>query len=330
MYLCFSIPAIGRVIAIALLCFASLAAETPRIKVLIVDGQNNHAWKETTPVLKRILEDAGIFQVDVSTTPTRPNAPRLVRDATAEQTAAHAEKMKAFAAIEAEYKLHEVERWRQWRPNFQDYAVVVSNYNGEDWPAEVRTAFVAYMAAGGGFVSYHAADNSFPRWPEYNAMIGLGGWGNQTGSYLRRRNGVWTKDPSPGTTGSHGPQHEFIIEGQAPDHPIWQGLPARWMHTKDELYDSLRGPAEAVTVLGSAWSDRSKENEPVLMALTFKAGRVFHTTLGHSVESLQGLGFQITFQRGVEWAATGQVTLPAPAAGELSDQHASLRPVKLP
>src|SRR5450755_2738828 len=31
----------------------SLAVAAPPLKALIVDGQNNHAWKETTPVLKR-------------------------------------------------------------------------------------------------------------------------------------------------------------------------------------------------------------------------------------------------------------------------------------
>ena len=45
---------------------AGMLAAAP-IKVLIVDGQNNHAWKETTPVLKKILEQDGKFQVDVAT-----------------------------------------------------------------------------------------------------------------------------------------------------------------------------------------------------------------------------------------------------------------------
>ena len=38
-------------------------------------------------------------------------------------------------------------------------------------------AFVDYVRNGGGFVSVHAADNSFPDWKEYNEMIGLGGLG---------------------------------------------------------------------------------------------------------------------------------------------------------
>jgi type 1 glutamine amidotransferase len=83
------------------------------------------------------------------------------------------------------------------------------------------------------------------------------------------------------------------------------------MHTKDELYHGLRGPAENVTVLASALSDKTKEQEPMLMVIPFGQGRVFHTALGHFTEAVNGAGFQITFIRGTEWAATGKVTLPA-------------------
>lgn len=324
----------GALLAVALLLTAPVHAAPEKIKVLIIDGQNNHLWRATTPVLKRILEEAGIFSVDVSTTPaTAPGAPRPPRDATPEQKAAHEENLKQHAAALAAHHANAPALWAKWRPNFSGYAVVVSNYNGEDWPAEVRTAFAAFVKNGGGFVSYHAANNSFPGWPEYNEMIGLGGWGGRnekSGPYLRLRDGVWTKDPKPGTGGGHGAQHEFLLEARKADHPIWAGLPEKWMHAKDELYHGLRGPAEHLTVIGSALSDRTKEHEPLLMAIAYGSGRVFHTALGHSVETLQGLGFQITFQRGTEWAATSRVTLPAPKPGELSAERTSLRPVSAP
>ncbi|MBL9199710.1 MAG: ThuA domain-containing protein, partial [Opitutaceae bacterium] len=303
------------------------------IKVLIVDGQNNHQWAITTPLLKKILEDTGRFTVDVSTTPpAKPNAPKMAKDATAAQKAAHAESLKKHAAAEAAHTAAAPAQWAKWRPKFSAYAVVVSNYNGESWPAEVRDAFAAFVRGGGGFVSYHAANNAFPEWADYNAMIGLGGWGGRnekSGPYLRLRQGAWIKDLTAGRGGSHGPQHEFLVEASAPDHPILRGLPAKWMHAKDELYDSLRGPAENVTVLASALSDKTNEQEPMLMVIPFGKGRVFHTALGHAVDAVNGLGFQITFARGTEWAATGKVTLPAPAAGALSAaKPATLRAVK--
>ena len=57
--------------AIAVLFIAALSvnAADDKIKVLIIDGQNNHNWKQTTPVLKKIFEDTGRFTVDVATSP---------------------------------------------------------------------------------------------------------------------------------------------------------------------------------------------------------------------------------------------------------------------
>jgi type 1 glutamine amidotransferase len=321
----------SRLAALFTALVAVALAAPDKIKVLIVDGQNNHQWATTTPMLKRILEDTGRFTVDVSTSPAaKPVAPKMAKSVTPAQKAEHEEALKKFPAAVAAHQAAAPALWAQWRPKFSNYAVVVSNYNGESWPAEVRDAFTAYVRGGGGFVSYHAANNSFPDWPDYNAMIGLGGWGGRnekSGPYLRLRDGVWTKDTTAGRGGSHGAQHEFLVEASVPDHPILRGLPAKWMHAKDELYDSLRGPAENVTVLASALSDKTNEREPMLMVIPFGKGRVFHTALGHYVEAVNGLGFQITFARGVEWAATGKVTLPAPAAGALTAEHAAVRPV---
>ena len=315
--------------AFAALVLTATAA-SDKIKVLIVDGQNNHQWATTTPMLKRILEDTGRFTVDVSTSPAaKPNAPKMGKEATPAQKATHEENLKKFAAAEAAHKAAAPAQWAQWRPKFSNYAVVVSNYNGESWPAEVREAFAAYVRGGGGFVSYHAAYNSFPVWPVYNAMIGLGGWGgrnDKSGPYLRLRDGAWTKDLAAGPGGGHGAQHEFLVETRA-DHPIVRGLPAKWMHAKDELYHGLRGPADNVTVLASALSDKTNEQEPMLMVIPFGKGRVFHTALGHAADAVNGLGFQVTFARGTEWAATGKVTLPAPKADALTADRAAVRPV---
>ena len=224
----------------------SIHAAPAKIRVLIIDGQNNHKWAETTPSLKAILEQAGVFTVDVSTAPPgKPKAPPLPRNATPQQKAAHAEALKALNAVDAARKENSASLRAKWRPRFADYEVIVSNYNGEEWPEEVRAAFVAFVKNGGGFVSYHAADNAFADWADYNEMIALGGWGGrnaQSGPYLRLRDGAWAKVQEPGPCGGHGPQHEFLVATFTPDHPIMQGLPSKWMHTKDELYHQLRGP----------------------------------------------------------------------------------------
>ena len=94
-----------RIVAASLLTVAAAIAAPEKIKVLIVDGQNNHAWATTTPLLKCILENAGRFTVDVSTTPpSKARPPVLAKDATPEQKSAHELKLKAYATEESDYK----------------------------------------------------------------------------------------------------------------------------------------------------------------------------------------------------------------------------------
>jgi len=103
------------------------------------------------------------------------------------------------------------------------------------------------------------------------------------------------------------------------------------MHAKDELYDRLRGPAEKVTVLASAFSAKetkgSGEHEPLLMVIRYGKGRVFHTALGHNngadLTAQRCVGFIVTLQRGAEWAATGRVTQKVPADFPAADKISS-------
>jgi uncharacterized protein len=288
------------------------------LKVLIVDGQNNHNWRATTPLVKRILEKSGRFTVDVSTTPpAAPNRPAVVKDnATPQQQADAKRALDRWDVEKADYDRTAASKWAAWRPKFRDYSVVFCNYNGEPWPEEVRREFVEYVRAGGGVVIMHAADNAFPDWPEYNEIIGLGGWNGRnekSGPYVRWREGKAVYETTPGIGGAHGRQHEYVVEARQPEHPILQGLPLRWKHTQDELYAQLRGPAKNITILATAFSARETggtgENEPILITVAYGQGRVFHTMMGDGPPALACVGFQVTLQRGTEWAATGKVTL---------------------
>jgi type 1 glutamine amidotransferase len=270
------------------------SAKQDTIKVLIIDGQNNHNWRATSPVLKSHLEATKLFSVEVATSPEQGS--------------------EGFA------------------PKFSDYDVVVMNYNGDDWSPETQRDFETFVESGGGLVIYHAADNSFPGWKAYNEMIGLGGWGGRNekdGPYIRYRDGQIVRDTSPGGGGSHGAQHAYVVEHIDTEHPVTKGLPAKWLHVSDELYDRLRGPANNLHVLAVAYSDKKTggtgENEPVLFTIEYGKGRVFHTVLGHDVSQIQCVGFAVTFQRGTEWAATGKVTQPLPAEFPTESDVLSLR-----
>jgi type 1 glutamine amidotransferase len=266
----------------------AVSMKAATMPALIVDGQNNHDYKSTTPHLKKVLEETGLFTVDVASSPAKDGD------------------------------------MSEFKPEFKKYKVVISNYNGQPWSKQTQDALAEYVRGGGGFVSVHAADNAFPNWPEYNQMIAVGGWegrNEKSGPYLRFRDGKWVKDMTPGVGGSHGKQHEFVIVTRDPNHPIMKGLPPKWVHAKDELYDRLRGPAEHVTVLASTFSSKeqagSGEEEPSLMVISFGKGRVFHTAMGHNngpdLTAQRCVGFITTLQRGTEWAATGKVTQKVPA-----------------
>jgi type 1 glutamine amidotransferase len=262
-------------------------AHAAAIRALIIDGQNNHSWQTTTPALRKILEDTGLFQVDVITTPPR----------------------------DADFS--------GFHPDFAKYQVVISNYNdfpnGTVWPTEVQKAFEQYIKNGGGFVSYHAADNAFPNWTAYNLMIGLGGWmgrNEKSGPFWYFRDGKLVSDTTPGSAGNHGARLPFQVTMRNSTHPVSKGLPPVWMHGADELYSRMRGPGENMTVLGTAYSDPANKgtghDEPVLLVLSYGKGRIFHSMLGHDVAAIECVGFTSTFTRGAEWAATGKVTQKVP------------------
>src|SRR5947209_3121719 len=93
---------LATVLGLGLVLAGQGAAETKaKLKALILDGQNNHNWKATTPVLKKILEDSGLFTVDVATAPAGKDL-------------------------------------GDFKPRFSDYNVVVSNYNGNPWSKETQ------------------------------------------------------------------------------------------------------------------------------------------------------------------------------------------------
>lgn len=281
-----------------------------KLKALIIDGQNNHfIWPKSTIMMKQYLEETSLFEVDVERTQYTWKGKGLA-------------KFLPLANAGETEDVSQPKHDPEFMPNFADYDVVISNFG---WKAAALSsatekALEDYMQNGGGFVSVHAADSSWPEWKAYNLMIGIGGWGGRNhtdGPYVYyNEEGQLIRDMTPGGAGAHGPKHVFPITIREADHPITKGMPEVWLVGADECYAKLRGPAEDMTVLATGRDQNpnapTQRHEPILMTIDYGEGRVFHTTLGHDQDAFESVGFIISFLRGVEWAATGEVTIPIP------------------
>ena len=278
-----------RFLLVAVLPVIYACNEPDPIRALIVSGQNNHNWKVSHRAIKQILDNSGMFISDVVLTP--PAGGDMSR----------------------------------FNPNFDDYDVVVLDYNGDRWGEKVDEAFLKYVQKGGGIIVYHAADNAFAGWDEFNEIIALGGWegrDEKSGPYCYIKDGKMVLDSSPGRGGSHGRQREYPMHCRNAEHPITKDLPDNWLHAQDEMYDFMRGPANIKDLLYSGMSDAatggSGREEPLVFTVDYGKARIFHIMLGHCGASLENnpamqcAGFQTLLLRGAEWAATGKVTQPVP------------------
>jgi len=237
----------------------------PKIKVLILTGISNHNWRATTPALREILERTGRFDVRVNEE-GRGNGPET----------------------------------------FLPYDVLLLNYNdykqtaGPWWDDRARQALLDFVRGGKGLVCYHASNNAFWGWEEFDKLVG----------------GTWRD------TAGHAPYHAYTVSIVDREHPVTKGMPASFAEN-DELYHQLSLQPN-IHVLATALDDTKNCNqagtncgtgkdEPLIWTVQYGVGRVFQTALGHDVKAMESPGFQTTLVRGTEWAATGQVTIPVPA-----------------
>lgn len=279
-----------RIITILLMVLiANNSFASKPIKAVILTGQCNHNWVVSHVAIKQILENSGLFDVDLAISPKK------------------GEDMSNFTV------------------NFENYDVVILDYTGDAWSETVNKDFIEYVKNGGGIVVYHAANNAFPDWKEYNEITALGGWrgrNEKSGPWVYYKDGALIKDYAPGKGGGHGKRRDFALTCRNKKHPITKGLPEIWMHKNDELYHLMRGPGNIKDLLYTAYADPSTKGsgreEPLIFTVDFGKGRIFHTMLGHAgfrandYDPMHSTGFQVTLLRGAEWAATGKVKQKIP------------------
>ena len=265
---------------IVLLLMAAVSA-WGQVRVLIVDGVNNHDWAAGTAGIRAALEEAGGFRVAVAT----------VR----------------------------AEDLEEWRPEFSKYDAVVSNFNGGHtdkgvaWPERVQREFESFVKGGGGFVSFHAANNAFLHWTAYNEMIGLG-WRDPdfgAGLAVSDEGKVVTIPKGSGLKPGHPARGDFVVHVLEARHTVTRGLPAEWTQPMEQLTHGQHGPAEGLTVLTWAQSPVSGQREPMDWVRRYGKGRVYVTMLGHTWKdeanpNLETKEFRRMLAQGVKWAATGR------------------------
>jgi type 1 glutamine amidotransferase len=299
------------------LLLASAKHRSGKIRVLIMDGFSNHDWRQSTLLLRGILDQAGGFEVNVSTMPATGSA-----------------------------------TWASWRPDFTAYDVVIQTCNdnggnGElagvkelpEWPEAVKKEFVEYVRKGGGVYVFHSAENAFVGWKAYEQMVGLSwrsaDYGTSIG--LTDAGKPVRIPPGVGRGTGHGPRGNVLVTRLGND-PIHEGIPRSWLSPGLEVYYFARGPAEHLRVLAYA-----RDDEPGLRMLwpmewttRFGKGRIYISTYGHVWDgdvqpaSMRDAAVQTIIPRALEWLADRPVIFPVPRDFPTPDAVSVREPIPLP
>ena len=136
------------IIAITVFCglAAGQAEKADKIQVLIITGQNGHDWRATTPVLRKILENTGRFEVRV----------------TEEFRGAGPETLRPYDLVVLNY-------FGRRKPELR-------------WGERADNALLEFLRSGKGLVMYHFSTAAFAGWEEYEKLSG-GNWRRDNGHH---------------------------------------------------------------------------------------------------------------------------------------------------
>ena len=178
--------------------------------------------------------------------------------------------------------------------------VIASNWSaypqmtGHQWGEKAERDFVEWVKGGHGFVVFHAAAATSQDWPEFQQLVQL----------------TWGLDKT-----SHGAYHTLKVTVRNGDHPITRSMRDFWI--TDELWHNMVSlTGVEIQPLCEAFSEPdfagTGKFEPVVVPTSLGAGRGLNIVLGHDAHAMQNIGWQTLMLRGLEWAATGEVTIPIP------------------
>lgn len=208
------------------------------------------------------------------------------------------------------------------RETLRPYHVLVSDYCGPRWGAQAEDAVAAFVRQGKGLVAVHAASYPFGIMPVLGSKMGRTDVREEPWSEWEKMLGARWQDGEKRT--GHSRRHVFEVEWTETAHPIAANLPAKFK-VSDELYSRFV-LSPSIRVLARAYDSPDQKGtgarEPILWTNAYGQGRVFHTALGHDVPAMMAQGFIDSFARGVEWVATGLVTLPPELPLEPKEKNA--------
>ncbi|MDL2293001.1 ThuA domain-containing protein [Ruminococcaceae bacterium OttesenSCG-928-D13] len=261
-----------------------------KLKILLVTGEVaiEHDYRDINKNLLKLIESTGRFDVRVT---------------------------EAFKGSTIE--------------TLRDYDAVFLNYDGKELPSDkvykrwgetTEAAFFQYISEGGGVAIYHSSvwlDESLP--DMFKKLWGI---------YLTNQSGA-----------RRMPKGDFIMKVMA-ESPITEGLEKEIFIVNDDLFAGVSQHPEAqVEVLAAVYDEIDNyrvpgfppphhpvvmpggklENlpgvntdQPVCWTNRYGEGRVFAHSLGHDMDTLRRIPYMVMLLRGLEWAATGKVTLGPP------------------
>jgi type 1 glutamine amidotransferase len=225
--------------------------------------------------------------------------------------------MRQYLDSAAIFETRIAEEFRDTGPDaLRSYDAAVLVYSDkapqDHWSERAQSVLQQFVRSGKGLVVYHHSSTAFKNWPEYARLSGGNFYGNA----------------------QHSDPHDFTVDIRDRQHPITRGLPKSFRQQKDELYANMQmQPPGTYHVLATGWDDHALyaktkaplsgagTDEPLLWTVDYGSGRVFSMMIGHDPGAMQSAGWRAVFTRGVEWAATGSVTQPAPAGFSESEPN---------